>query len=225
MSVVIVNPDEATLAEQAYQLFQAGYSTIAASTFSEIRSLLSIYQPKALVSTVRLGDYNGLHLAIVTRMKHGPVPTILLGEADHGLEQEAARAGVHYMRLPVSVAELVEAIRERVQQARPLRRYSRVQPPESIPVVAGSFAGRLVDLSELGIGVAFPPGDAAGIVDDVDVSITVCGVTVNGRRIWHHATAEEFRCGIVLALPTSEDILRWRRVVDQTGTARGTLST
>src|SRR5438093_734469 len=78
VSVVIVNPDEATAAEHAHELYLAGYSTIAATSFPEVRELLSIYQPKALISTVRLGDYNGVHLAIVTRMKHGPVPTILL---------------------------------------------------------------------------------------------------------------------------------------------------
>ena len=225
MSVLIVNPDEATLAEYAHQLYLAGYSTIAASTFPEARELLSLYQPDALVSTIRLGHYNGFHLAIVTWMKHGPVPTILLGEADHVLEQEAVRAGAEYLRLPVSATELVEAIRDRVERARPLRRYTRLQPAESIPIVAGGVAGRVIDLSELGMGVTLPPGAATPMVDDVDVSITVCGMTVNGRRIWHRVTDDEIRCGIALVLPTSEDTFRWRMVLDQMGTSRGTLST
>jgi DNA-binding response OmpR family regulator len=225
VSVVIVNPDEATAAEHAHELYLAGYSTIAATSFPEIRELLSVYQPKALISTVRLGDYNGVHLAIVTRMKHGPVPTILLGEADHVLEQEAARAGAHYLRLPVSAGELVQAVRERVEQTRPLRRCTRQQPAESIPVLAGGIAGRLVDLSELGIGVALPLGAAGAMVDEVDVSMTVCGMTLNGRRIWHRATDNEIRCGIALVLPTPDDIFRWRMVIDQMGTSRGTLST
>jgi hypothetical protein len=224
VSVVMVNPDVAAVAEYAHELYLAGYSTIAASTFAETRALLTIYQPKALVSTVRLGDYNGLHLAIVTRMKHGPVPTILLGEADHILEEEAARAGAHYMRLPVTVAELVQAVRERVQQARPMRRSVRQQPAEPIPVVAGGLPGRLVDVSELGVGVVVP-GAAAILADDVDVSITVCGVTLNGRRIWHRATGDELRCGIALSLPASDDRFQWRMVIDQMATSRGTLST
>ena len=224
MSVVIVNPDEATAAEHAHELYLAGYSTIAATSFPEIRELLSFYQPKALISTVRLGNYNGLHLAIVTRMKHGPVPTILLGEADHVLEQEAARAGADYLRLPVSAAELVQAIRERVEQTRPLRRCTRQQPAESTPVLAGGVAGRLVDLSELGIGVALPLG-AGAMVDDVDVSMAVCGMTLNGRRVWHRATGNEIRCGIALVLPTPDDIFRWRTVIGQIGTSGGTLST
>ena len=225
MSVVIVNPDEATAAEHAHQLYLAGYSTIAASSFSEIRELLSVYQPEALVSTVRLGDYNGVHLAIVTRMKHGPVPTILLGEADHVLEQEAARAGAHYLRLPVSVAELVDAIRQRVEQARPLRRYVRHQPAEPIPVVAGGIAGRVVDFSELGIGVAVSPINATTVADDVEVSVALCGMTLTGKRIWHRATGDELRCGIALDLPTSDDTFRWRVAIDQMTSSRGTLST
>jgi DNA-binding response OmpR family regulator len=225
VSVLIVNPDEATVAEHAYQLYLAGYSTVAASTFAESRELLSVYQPKALVATTRLGDYNGFHLAIVTRMKHGPVPTILLGEADPVLEREAARAGAHYLTLPVSAAELVQAVRERVERDRPLRRHVRVQPADLISVVAGGLAGRVVDMSELGMGVALPPGTATTLVDDVDVSISVCGVTVSGRRIWHRTIADDIRCGIALALPTSEDVFRWRAVIDQMGTSRGTLST
>jgi len=227
VSVVIVNSDEATAAEHAHQLYLSGYSTIAASSFPEIRELLSVYQPKALVSSVRLGDYNGVHLAIVTRMKHGPVPTILLGEADHVLEQEAARAGAHYLRLPVSVAELVQAIRERVEQARPLRRYIRQQPSQLIPVLAGGVAGRLLDLSELGMGVALPLGTAGAMGDDVDVTVTVCGMTLNGRRIWHRADGDELRCGIALVLPTSDDVFRWRMVIDQmeAEASRGTLAT
>jgi DNA-binding response OmpR family regulator len=225
VSVVIVNPDPAAVAEQAHKLHLAGYRMIAASTFAETRALLSVYQPQALVSTVRLGDYNGLHLAIVARMKHGPVPTILIGEADHLLEQDAANAGAHYMRLPVSVDELVQAVRERVQQARPLRRCLRTAPDQPIPVLAGGAAGRLVDVSEIGIGVALGPGATAPTVDDVEVSIAVCGVTLNGRRIWHRLIGGEVRCGIALALPTSDDVLRWRLVIDQLGSSRGTLST
>jgi hypothetical protein len=99
-----------------------------------------------------------------------------------------------------------------------------VQPAELIPILAGGLAGRLVDVSELGVGVSFPPDAAAAMVDDVDVSLTVCGVALNGRRIWHQADADGLRCGIALTLPTSDDVFRWRLVVDQLGTARGTLS-
>lgn len=225
MSVLIVNPDEATSAEHAHQLYLAGYSVIVVSTFPEARELLSVYQPTALVTTIRLGDYNGFHLAIVMRMKHGPVPTILLGEADEVLKQEALRAGADYLQLPVSGADLVQAVRERVERARPLRRSVRLQPAESIGVEAGGVAARVVDFSELGIGVALSATAGTALVDDVDVSISVFGLTMNGRRIWHHAAAEEVRCGIALTLPTADDVFRWRMMINQMGISRGTLST
>ena len=60
--------------------------------------------PSVLIAEVRLGDYNGLHLAL--RAKAGSIPALVLGNPDPVLEREAERLGVVYLAHQLSRSQL-----------------------------------------------------------------------------------------------------------------------
>ncbi len=93
-TVLVVDSDLLALALTVGVLRQAGYVCTSVSSFSDARAHLADASPDLLITAVRLGGFNGLHLvlgrffsdrsrrAIVTDVAHDPV-----------LEREARRAG------------------------------------------------------------------------------------------------------------------------------------
>ena len=111
--VLLVAPTPQLSATLRAWLTDAGCAVMVATSFSsakaQIKQGLSI-----LISEVRLGDYNGLHLAI--RAKSSDIPSIVLGAADAVLQRDAEALGVMYLTYGSSHAELMEVV-ERI--ARP----------------------------------------------------------------------------------------------------------
>ena len=109
-TVLIVNPDAAALARQVADVQEAGFGVIGVSAFVDARALLKARRPDVLLTTLRIGAYNGIHLAMLARMMHGPVPTIITGEADVVLQGEAERAGATWLEAPVRTTDVLPAI-------------------------------------------------------------------------------------------------------------------
>jgi hypothetical protein len=64
--------------------------------------------PSLLISEVRLGDYNGLHLAL--RARSSGIPSIVVGSVDSVLQREAERLAVAYLTHQLDRAQLMSAI-------------------------------------------------------------------------------------------------------------------
>jgi DNA-binding response OmpR family regulator len=71
-----------------------GYNAALATSFSSGKLRLQ-REPALLVAEIRLGEYNGLHLAL--RAQAQDIPAIVIGETDAVLEREAQRMGVIYL--------------------------------------------------------------------------------------------------------------------------------
>ena len=93
LSVLLVAPTPHLAANLMEWLTQAGCAVMLVTTFAAGKTRLDQH-PSILISEVRLGDYNGLHLSL--RAKAMDVPSIVLGSADAVLEREAQRLGVIY---------------------------------------------------------------------------------------------------------------------------------
>ena len=65
--VLLVSPNIESRSRMERWLRRAGFETESVSTFESARPKLTAATPDALVSAVQLGEYNGLHLAIVGR--------------------------------------------------------------------------------------------------------------------------------------------------------------
>jgi DNA-binding response OmpR family regulator len=89
----LVSADAEARAQLRAWLADAGYSVAVASGFEEGANLLSLV-PDILVTDLKLGEFNGLHLA--TAAKDQGVTAIVVGAAGLGLEKDAASLGVTY---------------------------------------------------------------------------------------------------------------------------------
>jgi DNA-binding response OmpR family regulator len=107
LSVLVVAPTSQLAANLMEWLTQAGCAVILVTSFSAGKSRLD-HGPSIVISEVRLGDYNGLHLAV--RAKANKIPAVVIGGLDPVLQREAERLGVTYLTHELDRAQLLSVI-------------------------------------------------------------------------------------------------------------------
>ena len=146
--ILVVSADSHVLSDRVTALRRAGFSARASSSFPDARRMLEKGPaPEILVTDVRLGPYNGLHLVAVARVEFPRAFAIVIGAADHVLEVEATGLGARYVSAPVTSQELQVTIAEVMAVERPRRRWPRKRLPVDVPAVIGGLPGRLLDVS------------------------------------------------------------------------------
>ncbi len=85
---------------------EAGYDVALVTTFAAARAQLRT-EPDLLVSEIRLGEYNGLHLA--SRAHAHDIPAIVIGGRDPVLERDASQMGVMFVAQDVEREYLITA--------------------------------------------------------------------------------------------------------------------
>jgi DNA-binding NtrC family response regulator len=146
--ILLVEPHEASRA--SLHALACGFGNVESfATFEEARARLASAPVDFLVTNVRLGAYNGLHLVYLSRLTdHAEAPRAIVYDdgLDVGLAREAQRAGAFYedaSSLPASLAAYIGGAlpgRDRrdpadltaVRRLRDLRRRSDV-PREDVP--------------------------------------------------------------------------------------------
>jgi hypothetical protein len=171
--------------------------------------------PEILVTDVRLGPYNGLHLVAVARVEFPRTSAIVVGAADHVLEIEATGLGARYLSGPVTPQALETAIGEMLALERPRRRWPRKRLPVEVPAVVGGWPARLLDVSYGGaclevFGATLP-------ADSVEIVIPGLGVDLRGQRVWSHRAdpLQPVSCGVQFQAADA----RWQTYVDTVAAA------
>ena len=108
LSVLIVAPTPHLAADLMKWFTDAGWAVMLVTAFATGKARLG-QRPSLLISEVRLGDYNGLHLAL--RAKTMGIPAVVLGSVDPVLQHEAQRLGVKYAADSLDRAQIVDLIR------------------------------------------------------------------------------------------------------------------
>jgi DNA-binding NtrC family response regulator len=100
------DPDAARL------LFEAeGFRVLSASSFDEAKQLMRADPPDVLITELKLGQYNGLHLVLRSRLDHPRMGVIVMSHfADACLAEEAARQHAAFLVRPVGDRELLDAV-------------------------------------------------------------------------------------------------------------------
>src|ERR1700704_5347136 len=101
-TVLVVDVDLEALSAMCAVLADGGYEVMRASSFTEARQLLVLGRPDALITAVRLGGFNGLHLVIRGRSTFPDIVAIVTHPGPDALLQ-ADIAGQHavWMANPV----------------------------------------------------------------------------------------------------------------------------
>jgi DNA-binding NtrC family response regulator len=114
-SVLVVDSDPSDLSNTARLLKDAGYRVATATAFDEAKQVLASESPDLLITELRLGPYNGLHLILRSRTDHPAMAAIVVSRyPDPVLEAEAHRQNAGYLLSPVADGDLLHAISRRL---------------------------------------------------------------------------------------------------------------
>ena len=110
LPVLVVEPSLDELLPLVGTLTAAGFQVTAAGTFSQARELLSSQPPSILVTTLRLGLYNGLHLVLRGKLTKPDMAALVTSPvADPVLQADAEAMGATFMLKPVTEQDLIAA--------------------------------------------------------------------------------------------------------------------
>jgi DNA-binding NtrC family response regulator len=109
--VVVVDDDESLLRVLATGLEHAGCVVTAFSRFEEAKRFLGAATPDVLITDVRLGESNGLHLVVMSKLRHPEmVAVVMTGYDDVVLKKDAEATGAHYVVKPIQISDLFDLI-------------------------------------------------------------------------------------------------------------------
>lgn len=215
--ILVVSADPAVLSGRVTALRRSGFSARASASFPDARRTLEDGPPpEVLVTDVRLGPYNGLHLVAVARVEFPRTVAIVIGGQDHVLEVEAAGLGARYLLSPVTPRDLEFTIGELLAVPRPKRRWPRKRLAVDVAALVGGQPGRILDVSYGGACLEVFGASVPG--DTVQVVIPELGIDLSGQRVWaHHADAQQpVSCGVAFSAPGNA---RWQSYVDAVAAA------
>jgi len=105
--ILILDDEPAVAALYAVALEGAGHEVVVCTGFEEARAYLKQEVPFGLLTDVRVGEYNGLQLAIVFRsLSPGGALMVVSGHEDAVIRKEAAQIGAAFLLKPVDIADL-----------------------------------------------------------------------------------------------------------------------
>jgi two-component system nitrogen regulation response regulator GlnG len=112
MPVALVVDDDTQFARMINQWLEAaGYIVHAAYSFHDARRALTTSVPDVLVVDIRLGDYNGLQLALQARDVNPQIVIVVTsGWDDPVLRNDAAQCGGVFIGKPFTEAALLSVI-------------------------------------------------------------------------------------------------------------------
>ena len=106
--------DDASLLDALQRSFtEAGEQIVACASFAEARRALQTTHFDALITDVRLGEFNGLQLAVIGREAYPDIRLIVFsGFDDPVLRTEADHVGATYVVKPVTSTALLDLVRQ-----------------------------------------------------------------------------------------------------------------
>ncbi len=218
--ILVVDTDRAVLKKTETLLSREGHLVISASSFHEAKHLLPTVNPDLLIAAVRLGAYNGLHLAIRSRLDYPNLPVIIThAEADPVFEYEAKRQGAAFVVNPLENPSFLSSVQSALEQhgrpASPARRWPRKQVSGVVEAQLEASRARIFDMSYGGLRLTL--GNERELPSVFDITVPAAGLTVHARPVWtfRSAATAEFWCGAEL-VDKGTAAAKWRDFVDST---------
>ena len=218
MTQILVVTTSVTTSEAVVNLLRTlGYDVRSACGFQAAAQALTEYAPQFLVSDLRLGAFNALHLAIRHRQDHPSMQTIVLDCVhDPGIENEARRQGAVYLVEPIDATELLGRLSETLAANGPPRRSSRKAPSNVLTAEIAGQPARIVDLSYEGVRVEMAEGSP--LEETFDIAVPERDLVVRVKSVWSRAASRGWIwCGAELCDDDPVRVDSWRRLVDSVG--------
>ena len=109
--VLVVEPDHVDRVLVHSALASAGFGVTTTNNYADANAALLARPPLVLVTTIRLGAYNGLHLALRGRAENPRMVIIVTSSVpDAVLQRDAEEVGATFVLKPVTPRDLLAAI-------------------------------------------------------------------------------------------------------------------
>ena len=105
---ILVLEDEPALATMFATVLRGdGHEVVVFNHFEEARGEMRRHVPDAILTDIRLGEYNGLQLALMFRsLSPEGVIVAVSGHDDPVIRQDVSGLGAHFMVKPIDLATL-----------------------------------------------------------------------------------------------------------------------
>jgi CheY-like chemotaxis protein len=194
-------------------LRDTGHSVIVVETATAARDVLRTHLPDLLISEIRLGPFNGLHLLIRHQVSHPRMRAILLDAVyDSVLEDEARRHGAAYLSGPIDDAKLIQQVAREIARIT-LRRWPRKQPIHELTASVESTPARVVDLSYGGLRLEIDT--LSEVPHQLRIAFPRFDKAFVARSVWTHpGSSGTLWCGAELFTASAAAETEWRLFVD-----------
>ena len=223
-TVLVVDPNVHSLAAKTRALSDAGYLVTSARSFDAAFRRLRFVVPDLLVTDLRLGANNGVHLVILGHTLDDAMRAIVTDVRDDpGVASDALANGAVYIARPAGDRELLATAEgllagQRTRIATSLeRRWTRKPVTAPITGKVGNREMTVLDLSYGGLRIEVSDAADDLSLTPVEVAIPRANVAFEAPSpVWarRFETAGCWWCGLELkdtSLPTNQ---AWRRFVD-----------
>jgi CheY-like chemotaxis protein len=211
--VLVVAPSARIARELTAALKAAGCGPTVVSDFIAARASLRT-QPDVLITEVKLGAYNGLHLAIRAASQH--TLTMVIGDADPILEAEVERLKAAFLRTPVDPEHVVAVMRTRLEASRGDKRRSP-RKRAALDAFVNDIHARLFDVSYEGMRIVAAEGQPDALPAEFTVRLPLFNFTCTVQRVWATPSSgetAETAFGAKLSTADADAVLAWRSLVD-----------
>jgi DNA-binding response OmpR family regulator len=211
--VLVVAPSRPLARELAATLKSAGYAPIVVSDFVVAKTLLEA-RPDYLIAELKLGAYNGLHLAI--RAAGQGTPAIIIGDADPVLQAEAERYKAAFLRTPLDPERVLVLLRTIPASSRRKRRSPRKQVGV-LDAYVNDAQARLLDVSYEGMRIETTEKELAALPPRFTVRLPLFNFSCRVQRVWTARPSSEgsgMACGAELSTSDADTAMAWRLLVD-----------
>ena len=211
--VLVVAPSRPLARELAAILKSAGYAPIVVSDFVVAKTLLEA-RPDFLISELKLGAYNGLHLAI--RAAGQGTPAIIIGDADPVLQAEAERHQAVFLRTPVDPERVLALMRGIPASPRRKRRSPRKRVGV-LDAYVNDVRAQLMDVSYEGMRLEADEQEIAALPPLFTVRLPLFNFSCRVQRVWTARASSEsasMACGAEFSTSDADTAIAWRILVD-----------
>ena len=212
---LVVVPDPGLANTLVDWLATGAYTGRVVRTFEAARAELDTAAPDLLVAQVKLGAYNGLHLAIRSRSRGAKTPVILIGDPDPVLQAEAERHQAAYLTPPLTEQLVMDTVRRAERDYRPTRRSPRKRVP-MLDALVNEVEARVLDVSYEGLRLQVGDQQPATIPPYFMLRIPRFNVSCRAQRVWTLDPPDKngLWCGATIVGVDPAGAVAWRALVD-----------
>jgi DNA-binding response OmpR family regulator len=215
MAQILVVAMRADTSPAMMVLKDTGHEVLFAPGFEAAIRRLDQIAPDLLITDVRLGGFNGLHLVIRSQSTRPKMRSILLDRVhDPVVAQDAERHGAAYIGGTVTPQALSEQIAKVLNEAGgPQRRWPRKQPLKGLVFHVARRSARVIDISYGGVRLELPPAET--IPAKFRMAIPGFEGVFRCKPVWSRYTSVgSISCGAELLEANPQIVAQWRQLVD-----------